>query len=80
LCSRALDGDVVTELPPFLAADPIREKRLVPLLRRHPLPEQRIHLLYPPHRHPSAIVRAYLDFCHRYLPNIAQACEISTVE
>src|SRR5712672_1533667 len=32
LCSRALGGDVVTELPPFLAAAPIRERRLVPLL------------------------------------------------
>jgi DNA-binding transcriptional LysR family regulator len=39
LCSRALRGDVVTELPPFLAAAPIREKRLVPLLPQYPSPE-----------------------------------------
>jgi DNA-binding transcriptional LysR family regulator len=39
LCSRALGGDVVTEPPPFLAAAPIREKRLVPLLPQYPLPE-----------------------------------------
>jgi DNA-binding transcriptional LysR family regulator len=76
LCSRALGGDVVTELPPFLAAAPIREKRLVPLLPQYPLPEWSINLLYPPQRHRSTIVRAYLDFCHSYLPTIVQACEI----
>jgi DNA-binding transcriptional LysR family regulator len=75
LRSRALGGDVVTELPPFLAAAPIREKRLVPLLPQHPLPEWPIHLLYPPQRHQSTIVRTYLDFCQSYLPKIVQACE-----
>jgi len=76
LCSRALSGDVVTELPPFLVAGPIREKRLVPLLPQYPLPEWSINLLYPPQRHRSTIVRAYLDFCQSYLPKIVQACEI----
>ena len=76
LRSRALGGDVVTELPPFLAAAPIREKRLVPLLPRYPLPEWPLNLIYPPHRQPSTIVRTYLDFCQGYLPNIVQACEI----
>jgi DNA-binding transcriptional LysR family regulator len=76
LCKRALRGDVVTELPPFLAAAPIREKRLVPLLPQHPLPEWSINLLYPPHRHQSAIVRAYLDFCRSYLPKVVQACNV----
>jgi DNA-binding transcriptional LysR family regulator len=75
LCSRALGGDVVTELPPFLAAAPIREKRLVPLLPQYPLPEWPINLLYPSHRHQSTIVRTYLDFCQSYLPKIVQACE-----
>jgi DNA-binding transcriptional LysR family regulator len=79
LCSRALGGDVVTELPPFLAAVPIREKRLVPLLPQYPLPEWSINLLYPPHRHPSTIVRTYLDFCQSYLPTIVQACKIGVV-
>src|SRR5258708_35655989 len=76
LCSRALGGDVVTELPPFLAAEPIREKRLVPLLPQYPLPEWSINLLYPPQRHRSTIVRAYLDFCQIHRPHIARAREI----
>jgi DNA-binding transcriptional LysR family regulator len=75
LCSRALGRDVVTELPPFLAAALIREKRLVPLLPQYPLPEWPINLLYPAHRHQSTIVRTYLDFCQSYLPKIVQACE-----
>ncbi|GKQ53308.1 LysR family transcriptional regulator [Bradyrhizobium sp. Ce-3] len=76
LCIRALRGDVVTELPPFLAAAAIREKRLVQLLPQHPLPEWSLNLLYPPHRHQSTIVRTYLDFCQGYLPNIVQACTV----
>jgi DNA-binding transcriptional LysR family regulator len=80
LRSRALDGDVVTELPPFLAAEPIRTKCLVPLLPQHPFPKEPVHLLYPRQRHPSAIVRAYLDFCQGYRPVVAQACEINTSE
>jgi DNA-binding transcriptional LysR family regulator len=74
LYNRALGGDVV--LPPFLAAAAIREKRLVPVLPQHPLPEWSVNLLYPPHRHQSTIVRTYLDFCQSYLPKIVQACEV----
>ncbi|ULU24355.1 LysR family transcriptional regulator [Dyella terrae] len=66
LRSRALAGEVVTELPPFLAAAGIRDGRLIALLPDHLMPEQQINLLYPSHRHPSAIVRAYLDFCREY--------------
>jgi DNA-binding transcriptional LysR family regulator len=79
LRSRALDGDVLTELPPYLAAVPIREKRLVPLLPQYPLPEWSINLIYPRHRYPSTILRTYLDFCQSYLPKIVQACAIGVV-
>ncbi|QRY80704.1 LysR family transcriptional regulator [Pseudomonas sp. PDNC002] len=71
LRSRALAGEVVTELPPFLARAGLDDGRLVPVLADFPLPEQRINLLYPSHRHPSAIVRAYLDFCREYLNVLA---------
>lgn len=63
LCRRAVAGDVSTELPSFLAANHIRAGRLLHLLPDHPLPEEDIHLVYPRHRHPSAIVQTYLDFC-----------------
>lgn len=64
---RAVVGDVITELPPFLAGREIAQGRLRPLLRKAPLPEQVINLLYPSHRHPSSLVRAYLDFCQTYV-------------
>jgi len=73
LRSRALAGDAVTELPPFLAAKAIREGLLVKLLPEHPMPEQQINLLYPSHRHPSAIVRTYLDFCQKHIAQMMRA-------
>ncbi len=65
LRSRVLAGEVVTELPPFLAAQALQEQQLIVLLPKHPMPKQQINLRYPSHRHPSAIVRAYLDFCQQ---------------
>ena len=38
----------------------------------HPLPEQQVSLLYPVHRHPSSIVRTYLEFCQK---SVAQFLE-----
>lgn len=67
LRSRAIEGEVVTELPPFLANDALRAGRLRRLLPDARLPEQAIHLLYPSHRHPSSIVRAYLDYCQAHV-------------
>lgn len=74
LRSRAVAGEVITELPPFLAATAIRAGLLVALFPNQPLPEQQINLLYPSHRHPSAIVRAYLDFCRQHVSTLVDAC------
>jgi DNA-binding transcriptional LysR family regulator len=66
LRGRALAGEVITELPPFLAAEPIRGGQLRAVLADHPMPEQQVNLLYPSHRNPSSIVRTYLDFCRKH--------------
>lgn len=63
----AIAGQVVTELPPFLAADGIAKGSLRTLLPQYPLPEQVLNLLYPSHRHPSSLVRAYLDYCQQHV-------------
>ncbi|MXQ09951.1 LysR family transcriptional regulator [Microvirga makkahensis] len=76
LRDRTLSGDVITELPPFLAAGAIRSGDLVPVLPERPFPESPVHLIYRQHRHPSTIVRAYLAFCQGYLPMIRKRCEI----
>lgn len=62
---RALHGDLVTELPPFLAAEALRDGRLVALLADHPFPEQQVSLLYQRQQQPSRVVCAYLDYCQR---------------
>ena len=59
----ALRGEVVTELPPFLAHEALARGELVRVLPRLKLPEVSINLLYPSHRHPSSLVRAYLSYC-----------------
>ena len=70
LRNRVLASEVVTELPPFLAVEAIRNGQLRLLLPDHPMPEQQINLLYPSHRHASSIIRAYLDFCQREIAQL----------
>lgn len=77
LLHSAVAGDVVTELPPFIVKDAIKQGLLVPLLPDHVLPEFSLNLLYPAHRHPSAVVRTYVEYCRRRLPWLLDACSIS---
>jgi DNA-binding transcriptional LysR family regulator len=63
LRSRAISGDLVTELPPFLAREAVVDGRLRLLLPEFPLPMQDISLLYPSRRFVPSIVRAYINFC-----------------
>jgi DNA-binding transcriptional LysR family regulator len=64
---RVLRGEVVTELPRFMIDGDLKTGRAVALLSDHPMPLQEINLLYPSHRYPSSVVRAYLDYCHERL-------------
>jgi len=77
LRARAIAGDVVTELPPFLARDALRGGALQLLLPDHPMPMQDITLLYPSRRYVSSIVQAYIDFC---VAHVAGFCEGREVE
>lgn len=67
LCQRAVAGQVLTELPPFLAKKEISAGRLRAVLPGCAMPEQMLHLIYPSQRHPSSIFRAYLDFCQQHV-------------
>jgi DNA-binding transcriptional LysR family regulator len=62
----ALAGDALTELPPFLARRDLASGKLVAVLAQYPLPEQTIQLLYPSHRYPSSLIRAYIEFCKQH--------------
>ena len=74
LTQRALMGDVVAELPPFLALPAIAQGRLAALLPDHPLPEWPVHLLYPQSRFRSNLVRTYLDYCQSHIHQVQAAC------
>ena len=62
-CAEA--GEAVTELPEFLARPAIEAGRLVEVLAHATMPEFVLHLMFLQQRHPSTIVRAYLDFCSK---------------
>lgn len=72
LCNRALAGDVVTELPPFMTMEHIKNQQLVALLEDHPLPDLEITLHYASHPHPSPIVQTYLDFARQHIKHPAR--------
>jgi DNA-binding transcriptional LysR family regulator len=76
LRARALAGDVVTELPSFLAAKHLEKGDLVELLPEHPFPDTPLHLVYRRQRHPSTIVRTYLDFCSAHLSIMEDRCRV----
>jgi DNA-binding transcriptional LysR family regulator len=74
LLQSVMAGEVITELPPFLVKDAIEAGLLVPLLVDYPLPNASLNLLYPAHRHPSAVVRTYLEYCRKRIPWLVEAC------
>ncbi|MBM7045680.1 LysR family transcriptional regulator [Rhizobium lusitanum] len=74
LRTRAIAGDVVTELPSFLAAEYLNSGDLVEVLPEHPFPQTPLHLIYRRQRHPSTIVRAYLDFCSANIAVVESSC------
>lgn len=77
LRSRALAGEVITELPPFLAREALQRGELKLVLPDHPMPVYDVSLLFPSRRFVSSIVRAYIDFCQMH----AQvACDGNAVE
>jgi len=64
----ALAGDVLTELPPFLAHPGVETGELVRVLPRAPFPETTVTAVIPERRHTSALVRTYLEFCAAHAP------------
>ncbi|KTB95269.1 LysR family transcriptional regulator [Pseudomonas syringae ICMP 11293] len=79
LLQSVMAGEIITELPPFLVKDAIEAGLLVPLLVDYPLPSASLNLLYPAHRHPSAVVGTYLEYCRKRIPWLAEACTPSGV-
>jgi len=70
LLHLAMSGKAVTELPPFLAARPIEEQSLVPILQDYPMPERHVRALVVEKRAMSPLVRQFLDFAVEQVPNV----------
>lgn len=62
LCRMAIAGHGILMLPTFYVAEPIKRGALVPLLTGYRFPELNAYAVYPPTRHLSTRVRAFVDF------------------
>jgi DNA-binding transcriptional LysR family regulator len=68
LLRLALCGDVITELPPFVAERPLAEGRLVPVLPKFPMPLQHVRALVRVTRSMSPLVRRFLNVMAEAVP------------
>lgn len=62
LCRAAMAGQGIIMQPTFYMADAICRGDLVPILRQYQWPEVNAYAVYPPTRHLSTRVRAFVDF------------------
>jgi len=62
LCKAAIAGHGIVLQPTFYMAEAICRGELVPLLRNVQWPELHAYAVYPPARHLSTRVRAFIDF------------------
>lgn len=62
LLAAAREGLGVVYLPDFIVRADLARGRLQPLLTAWQAPEIPIHAVFPPQRHPSAKLRAFVDF------------------
>lgn len=67
LLDYTLADMAICELPEFVAKPCLDSGELVRILPQVAMPQLPIHQIYTAHRHPSAIVRVYLDFCDSWL-------------
>ena len=69
LLHLAVGGRVVTELPPFLAREPLARGELVEVLAEYPLPKHTVRALVAETRLISPLVRHFLDFVAETVPS-----------
>lgn len=62
LCQAAIAGEGIVLSPSFIVHDALRRGELVPLLPGYAFSELHAYALYPPTRHLSQRVRAFVDF------------------
>lgn len=70
LCHMAIAGHGILMLPTFYVAEPVMRGELVPLLSECRWPELNAYAVYPPTRHLSTRVRAFVDFLAECLDGV----------
>jgi DNA-binding transcriptional LysR family regulator len=68
LLQMAVSGQAITEVPPFLASEPLQDGRLIEVLPDHPMPLQSIRALVVDTRALAPLVRQFLDFAANAVP------------
>ncbi len=66
LLEAALGGIGVVNLPTWMVGQDLCDGRLEEVLQAYSLPEPAVHAIYPPGRHLSAKVRAFVDYLVDY--------------
>lgn len=66
LLDLALKGDCVTQLPPFLALEHLKNGTLQHVLKDYPLQILTLNLLYPSRKQLSRLVKSYIEFCTKW--------------
>jgi DNA-binding transcriptional LysR family regulator len=66
LLEAALEGVGVVNLPTWMVGQDLCEGRLEEVLQAYSMPEPAVHAIYPPGRHLSAKVRAFVDYLVDY--------------
>ncbi|WP_373740760.1 LysR family transcriptional regulator [Neisseria sp.] len=60
---HALQGRSIAILPPYCAAEALQNGSLTEVLPDEPKHDYPVHLIYPAHKHPSALLQAFAAFC-----------------
>lgn len=66
LLALALEGSIITELPPLLAEPHLQSGQLIQILTTWSFPILSLNLLYPSRKYLSPISRTYIDFALEY--------------
>ena len=72
LLKAAVNGLGIVQQPTFIAASAICSGELVPLLSRYQWPETPAYAVYPPTRHLSYRVRAFIDYLAAYFSGVPE--------
>ena len=62
----ALQGQGITELPPFFCNQEIQAGQLISVLNEYPMKLQNVHLVYPSRKQLSRIARTFIEFSIDY--------------